>query len=32
MAALAAAACFAVTWAYLSGRRAVRREAPGTGT
>jgi TRAP-type transport system small permease protein len=32
MAALAAAACLAVTWEYLSGRRAVRREAPGAGS
>jgi hypothetical protein len=32
MAALAAVACFAVSWAYLSGRRAVRPEGPGTGT
>ena len=31
MAALAAVACFAVTWEYLAGRRAVRRGAPGTG-
>jgi TRAP-type C4-dicarboxylate transport system permease small subunit len=32
MAALAAAACLAVTWEYCSGRRAVRREAPGASS
>jgi TRAP-type transport system small permease protein len=32
MAALAAAACLAVSWEYLAGRRAVRREAPGPTT
>jgi hypothetical protein len=32
MAALAAVACLAVTWEYLAGRRAVRREDPGGAT